>query len=306
MDSSRPSRLEREDRRPRRSRSSSLDSVEERRQRRRGKERDIADRDRGRNDRYDRGAGGSAKDKYDSRNKQRRRSRSPAPESSHRRHEDRDRRDKDVRSSREGSATQVSRKSKGPLPSQAASFSANTNKDPSTAMVVADQKELAEKQKPNFAPSGLLAAASNSVTQADGTSIALKYHEPPEARKPPAKDEWKLFVFKGSEILETVDLSMRSCWLIGRELAVVDMPAEHPSISKQHAVIQFRYIEKKNEFGDKLGKVRPYLIDLDSANGTSLNKDEIPSSRYLELRDKDMIQFGHSTREYVLMLSPRG
>jgi smad nuclear-interacting protein 1 len=84
------------------------------------------------------------------------------------------------------------------------------------------------------------------------------------------------------------------------------MPAEHPSISKQHAVIQFRYIEKKNEFGDKLGKVRPYLIDLDSANGTSLNKDEIPSSRYLELRDKDMIQFGHSTREYVLMLSPRG
>jgi smad nuclear-interacting protein 1 len=173
-------------------------------------------------------------------------------------------------------------------------------------MVVADQKELAEKQKPNFAPSGLLAAASNSVTQADGTSIALKYHEPPEARKPPAKDEWKLFVFKGSEILETVDLSMRSCWLIGRELAVVDMPAEHPSISKQHAVIQFRYIEKKNEFGDKLGKVRPYLIDLDSANGTSLNKDEIPSSRYLELRDKDMIQFGHSTREYVLMLSPRG
>jgi smad nuclear-interacting protein 1 len=36
-----------------------------------------------------------------------------------------------------------------------------------------------------------------------------------------------------------------------------------------------------------------------------LNKEEIPASRYLELRDKDMIQFGHSTREYVLMLSPK-
>jgi smad nuclear-interacting protein 1 len=171
--------------------------------------------------------------------------------------------------------------------------------------VVAGEKEEVEKQKPNFAPTGLLAAASNSIAQVDGTSIVLKYHEPPEARKPPAKDVWKLFVFKGEQIMETIELSTRSCWLVGRELAVVDMAAEHPSISKQHAVIQFRFIEKRNEFGDKLGKVRPYLIDLDSANGTSLNKDEVPPSRYLELQDKDMIQFGHSTREYVLMLAPR-
>jgi smad nuclear-interacting protein 1 len=132
----------------------------------------------------------------------------------------------------------------------------------------------------------------------------LKYHEPPEARKPPAKDVWKLFVFKGSDIADTIELSLRTCWLVGRELAVVDMPAEHPSISSQHAVIQFRYVEKVNEYGDKVGRVRPYLIDLDSANGTKLNKDSIPSSRYVELRDKDMIQFGYSTREYVLMRSP--
>jgi smad nuclear-interacting protein 1 len=168
--------------------------------------------------------------------------------------------------------------------------------------VVAD--EPLEKQKPSLAATGLLAAASNTVAQADGTEIVLKYHEPAEARKPSAKDVWKLFVFKGADIVETIELSQRSCWLIGRELAVVDMAAEHPSISKQHAVIQFRFIEKRNEFGDKLGKVKPYLIDLDSANGTMLNKDPIEGSRYFELRDKDMIQFGQSTREYVLMLSP--
>jgi len=191
---------------------------------------------------------------------------------------------------------------KGPLPSQAASFQAD--KDPSMALVPAE--ELPEKQKPSLAPTGLLAAASNSISQADGTKIVLKYHEPPEARKPPAKDEWKLFVFKGADILETIELSKRSCWLVGREMAVVDMAAEHPSISKQHAVIQFRYIEKKNEFGDRTGRVRPYVIDLESANGTLLNKEIVPPSRYLELRDKDMIQFGHSTREYVLMLSPKG
>ncbi len=271
----------------------------------------MPNRERGRGGGYD---DDYVKDKYDDRDSKRRRSRSPAPESSRRRRDDRDNkprstkdrspshrdsRDRDIRSSREGSATQTSRKSKAPLPSQAASFQAD--KDPSMAVVVPE--EAPEKQKPNFAPTGLLAAASNSVTQSDGTKIVLKYHEPAEARKPPVKDEWKLFVFKGADILETIELNARSCWLIGRELAVVDMAAEHPSISKQHAVIQFRYIEKKNEFGDKLGRVKPYIIDLESANGTSLNKEEIPPSRYLELRDKDMLQFGHSTREYVLMLS---
>jgi len=86
---------------------------------------------------------------------------------------------------------------------------------------------------------------------------------------------------------------------------VVDLLAEHPSISKQHAVVQFRYTEKRNEFGDRIGKVKPYLLDLESANGTSLNDSRIPDSRYLELRDKDMVRFGDSTREYVVMLAPK-
>ncbi|KID78590.1 FHA domain-containing protein DDL [Metarhizium brunneum] len=182
----------------------------------------------------------------------------------------------------------------GPLPSQEDSF----------AIVKGEEPEK-PKEKPNFGSSGALAAASNSIAQADGSSIVLKYHEPPEARKPPTRDQWKLFVFKGGDIVDTIDLSLRSCWLVGREMAVVDLPAEHPSISKQHAVIQFRYTEKRNEYGDKIGRVKPYLIDLESANGTVLNDSKVPDSRYLELRDKDMIQFGNSTREYVVMLAPR-
>lgn len=308
MDPTRASRRERHEHRRRKSRSPSSDSAYERRRRRR-EERDER--------------GGKPQDSTrrnydddDRRETKRRRSRSPSSKDSggRRRDEDRDLkhsskrnhspRHRDRRGDRdigEDSAAQASRKSKGPLPSQEASFKLNA--DPSGALVPAG--DVPEKQKPNFATTGLLAAASNSVAQADGTAIALKYHEPPEARKPPAKDEWKLFVFKGSEIVETIELSLRSCWLVGRELAVVDMPAEHPSVSKQHAVLQFRYIEKKNEFGDRLGRVRPYLIDLESVNGTMLNKELVPSSRYLELRDKDMVQFGHSTREYVLMLSPK-
>ncbi|KAI1175273.1 SMAD/FHA domain-containing protein [Nemania sp. FL0916] len=202
-------------------------------------------------------------------------------------HDDHDTTDPDA------SSKQMVRRN-GPLPSQADSFALTNGDEPPKP-----------KEKPNYGNSGALAAASNAVTQADGSTIVLKYHEPPEARKPSPKDQWKLFVFKGEDIIDTVPLSNRSCWLVGRDMAVVDMAAEHPSISKQHAVIQFRYIEKRNEYGDKLGKVKPYLIDLESANGTSLNSKEVPSSRYLELRDKDMIQFGQSTREYVLMLAPK-
>ncbi|KAJ8129058.1 hypothetical protein O1611_g4573 [Lasiodiplodia mahajangana] len=222
----------------------------------------------------------------------------------HRRQRSRDYGDKDLRSHRarennhstgdqDNGDKQVVRRG-GPLPSQADSFALTTGEEPPKP-----------KEKPNYSNSGALAAASNSVTQADGSTIVLKYHEPPEARKPSPKDQWKLFVFKGEDIIDTIPLSNRSCWLVGRDMTVVDMTAEHPSVSKQHAVIQFRYTEKRNEYGDKLGKVKPYLIDLESANGTLLNSKKVPQSRYLELREKDMIQFGQSTREYVLMLAPK-
>lgn len=54
-----------------------------------------------------------------------------------------------------------------------------------------------DKTKPNFAPSGLLAAETNTVKAMDGNNTVLKYNEPPEARKPVLG--WRLYVFKGSE-----------------------------------------------------------------------------------------------------------
>ena len=48
--------------------------------------------------------------------------------------------------------------------------------------------------KPDFSNSGLLAAESKTV---NGT--VLKYHEPPEARKPNSADDWRLFVFSGED-----------------------------------------------------------------------------------------------------------
>lgn len=300
---------------------------------RRGRHEDDEDDRRTRNRDRD-GADDSEKRKDSGRDRERRRSRdrrdrrrSCTPESSSRRprsrdrHRDRDRddrRDRDrhrreKRSRHEESPRRKSRRDRdvgnkeddgqksagplqrsGPLPSQEDSWAVTKGEEPEKP-----------KEKPNYGNSGRLAAASNSVAQADGTTITLKYHEPPEARKPSPRDQWKLFVFKGADIVDEVDLGARSCWLVGREASVVDLLAEHPSLSKQHAVVQFRYTEKRDEFGDRKGRVKPYLIDLESANGTRLNGDRVPESRYLELRDKDMVQFGHSSREYVLMLAPK-
>ncbi|KAK5095133.1 hypothetical protein LTS08_008295 [Lithohypha guttulata] len=182
-------------------------------------------------------------------------------------------------------------RSRGPLPSQDRAFKQERGSETPTI----------EKQKPNFAPSGKLAAASNTV-QTAGQTVVLKYHEPAEARKPPARDAWRMYIFKNDEIVDTVQLFEQSCWLFGREMAVVDIPIEHPSCSKQHAVIQFRYSEKRNEFGDKIGKVKPYVLDLESSNGTFINEQRIPDAKYVEVKDKDVIKFGDSRREYVVQL----
>ena len=42
-------------------------------------------------------------------------------------------------------------------------------------------------------------------------------------------------------------------------------------------------------------------MDLGSTNGTHLNGERIDDSRYVELREKDSLKFGSSSRDYVLM-----
>lgn len=82
---------------------------------------------------------------------------------------------------------------------------------------------------------------------------------------------------------------------------MVDIPLDHESCSKQHAVLQFRQTITTNEFGDKKKRIQPFLIDLESSNGSYVNNTEIPASRYYQLRTGDTLTFGASTREYVLL-----
>ena len=141
-----------------------------------------------------------------------------------------------------------------------------------------------------MATSGKLLEDTNVVN-----GVVVKYSEPPEARKPRTK--WRLYVFKGEEELPVLYIHRQASYLLGRDRKVADVPLDHPPCSKQHAVLQYRLVDTAE--GKRV--VKPYVIDLGSANGTFLNNQKIEAKRYIELVEKDVLKFGFSSREYVLL-----
>ncbi|XP_074509185.1 smad nuclear-interacting protein 1 isoform X2 [Sebastes fasciatus] len=151
-----------------------------------------------------------------------------------------------------------------------------------------------EKEKPNFGLSGALTEDTNTFR-----GVVIKYNEPPEARIP--KRRWRLYPFKNDEPLPVMYIHRQSAYLLGRQRKIADIPIDHPSCSKQHAVFQYRLMPFTRADGTSGRRVRPYIIDLGSGNGTYLNNQRIESQRYYELKEKDVIKFGFSSREYVLL-----
>lgn len=162
-----------------------------------------------------------------------------------------------------------------------------------------DEKEQSgspkEKEKPNFGLSGKLTEDANKVN-----GVVVKYAEPPEARRP-TKRKWRLYPFKNDQSLNTIHIHRQSCFLIGRDKKVCEIAVDHPSCSKQHAALQYRLVNYEREDGVAARRVRPYIIDLESANGTFVNNKKIEPRKYFELFEKDVLKFGFSSREYVLL-----
>jgi smad nuclear-interacting protein 1 len=102
-------------------------------------------------------------------------------------------------------------------------------------------------------------------------------------------------------VTELLHIHRQSAYLIGRDRTVADIFIEHPSCSKQHAVIQHRQVKEKDEFGGTKAVIKPFIIDLESTNTTHVNDEVIPTTRFYELKAGDVIKFGLSNREYVLL-----
>jgi len=179
--------------------------------------------------------------------------------------------------------------------------SENESVNPETGEEVAKKPKFdpKDKEKPNFKLSGKLTEEQRTTE----SGVVLKFSEPGDA-KVPKKDKWRIYPFKGKEALDVLYLQTQSCYLFGKDRHVCDVTMDHPSISKQHAVIQFRHVQIQDaETVDGLIKrqTKPYVMDLESTNGTMLNGTKIDAARYIELKEKDILKFGFSTREYVLM-----
>ena len=165
-----------------------------------------------------------------------------------------------------------------------------------------------EKKKPDFGLSGALATDTKTGNLYKG--VLLKFSEPPEARTPAS--EWRLYVFDktlppDSEPKHTLTVHSQSAYLFGRDINIADIPlvdeTGQPSntCSKQHCVLQYRAVPVNKNSDPTDLVVKPYLMDLQSTNGTFLNGKRIDDSRYYELRKGDVLTMGRSNMEYVLL-----
>ena len=164
-----------------------------------------------------------------------------------------------------------------------------------------EKEEEVVKAKPNFGLTGALAKDERTGNIVNG--VVLKYSVPLDSAKP--NRLWRLYVFKDDKNIETFHLHRQATFLMGRDKRAVDIILEHPSCSSQHAVIQFRKVKipanEDDDEDEEREEIKPYLMDLSSTHKTSLNGKQIEDCRYYELREKDCIKFGGSSREYVLL-----
>ncbi|KII67420.1 Smad nuclear interacting protein 1 [Thelohanellus kitauei] len=150
--------------------------------------------------------------------------------------------------------------------------------------------DQAKNLEPNYEVSGNLDEYKHYYR-----GVIINYTQPVDADMPTT--HWRIYPFKNDENLKPWYIHRQPVYLIGRDRRVVDIPIDHPSCSKQHAVLQYRKIPIDNdEF-----VIKPYILDLGSANGTFLNDEGIKPKQYYEILHQDVVKFAYSTREYVFI-----
>lgn len=118
-----------------------------------------------------------------------------------------------------------------------------------------------------------------------------RFKLPSWSREPQLK-QCALEVFKSSKKIGTVSrCSKMKAVVFGRHKSYADVMLQHPSISRQHAVI----------LHGKSGNM--YLMDLGSSHGTYVNKRKLSAEQREPLREGDTIKFGASSREYIVRLA---
>ena len=130
----------------------------------------------------------------------------------------------------------------------------------------------------------------------DQKSASIPYKEPPwGGLNPPPENDKSLYTLeelKNGVIVKTHELS-KSYQVVGR-LPTCDIQLEHPSLSRYHAILQFKAVGSSDK------PAGFYLYDLNSTHGTFHNKNKCFPKTYYRLRVGHMIKFGGSTRQLIL------
>lgn len=159
----------------------------------------------------------------------------------------------------------------------------------------------------DLTPSGVLTRYLHlsDVTKSLSESDTKSKYSPPDDEIVPTPENCHIHLFKYNERTdkqtEIPIYNFKSYYIIGRDKELADIVVSEEEdgylVSKEHTVLQFRK--------SKLGQVNCYIMDLKSTNGTFLNdsKEEIPSKRYIELKDKDFFKLGdyNSVLEFMVV-----
>lgn len=143
-------------------------------------------------------------------------------------------------------------------------------------------------------PAGAAISISMKLSPAElaqAKAIPVPYQEPSWGGMPALP--YAVEVIKNGSLVETLPLRDKSFFVIGR-LANCDIVLEHPSLSRHHAVLQYK---------SKASPEKPvgfYLYDLDSTHGSFHNKNRCFPKTYYRLRVGHMLKFGGSTRTLIL------
>eukprot|EP00962_Isochrysis_galbana_P008605 scaffold2397_cov113-Isochrysis_galbana.AAC.1 len=116
-------------------------------------------------------------------------------------------------------------------------------------------------------------------------------YEPPAWSALPEAGPYSLEIIREGVVLESIDISERPFYILGRDPASAQVVLPHPSVSRQHAAIQHR---------DSGGV---WLMDLGSTHGTILNKKPCPPNVYVRLPVGATVRLGTGSR-LVCLLGP--
>lgn len=165
-----------------------------------------------------------------------------------------------------------------------------------------EEDDKGGKKEKNAAPVKTKPESKARVLPAKGPPAVkfppLPYTEPSWGGSAPDMP-YALEILKNGTIVDTVPLTHRGYFVVGR-LPVCDVSLEHPSISRYHAVIQYR--AQSGEAGS-VGEERGFYVhDLGSTHGTVVNKNKIPPKTYIRLHVGHVLKFGGSTRLFILQV----